>query len=292
MKIINKRKPNNWVKFDRSLMRDKRLKSHHKIIYLLFCSLSESCENIYPSYSWIAEEVGYSYNGKHKVGSKEYDSALQQFVATNLEPLIKLGWIKKINNKGGSCDYEVFDHDCDPQEKSSNPPKKNLGGDPQEKSSISYKSIKLKETSVEPQPQNLEKKEELESFKNNPFYLEHKATRFPDLTDKEIDLKIKSFICDRNFTKFELMMTVLAEENQRVLKARKTNEWNKPNQNQPNTNNQNQNIETFSWSLTGRTYINHLKRVVYYDPVDFDYNTEKINKFLEKYNKLNYTILN
>lgn len=142
MRIINNRKPNNWVKFDRALMRDTRLKSPQKVLYLLFCSLSESMDSVYPSYAWIAEEVGYQYTGQAEKGSKDYESAMQQFIAYNLKPLIDLGWIKKTNNKGASCDYEVYDHDCgNPQEKSSDTPKKNLRGNPQEKSSTRYKNI-------------------------------------------------------------------------------------------------------------------------------------------------------
>jgi hypothetical protein len=145
MKIINKRKAEGWVKFDRSLMRDTRVKSNHKAIYLLFCSLSETCENVYPTYAWIAGEVGYKYEGKEEVGSPQYHAAMQAFVAYNLEPIIKLGWIKKINKSGSSCDYEIFDHDCgqesNPQEKSSNPPQKNLRGNPQEKSSTRYNEL-------------------------------------------------------------------------------------------------------------------------------------------------------
>lgn len=141
MQIINKRKNQGWVKFDRSLMRDTRLKSHHKVLYLLLCSLSDTCDQVYPTYSWIASEVGYQYSGKAEVGSYEYEDALQKFVSANLEPLINLGWIKKINKQGKSCDYEIYDHDCDPGEKSPNTPEKNLLGNPREKSPTSKKDI-------------------------------------------------------------------------------------------------------------------------------------------------------
>lgn len=284
-KIINKRKPNNWVRFDRSLMRDTRLKSHHKIIYLLFCSLSESCDNVYPSYSWIAEEVGYNYTGKHKKGSKEYESALQQFVSNNLEPLIKLGWIKKINNKGSSCDYEVFDHDCNeqnPQEKSWDTPKKNLRGNPQEKSWVSYKNIESKEKESTT-PENFEKQEQLDSFKNNPLYEENRLTRFPYLTDKQIDLKIKSFIYDRPYTKFEVMMSVLAEENQRVLKAKKTNEWYKPKEEEPKE-------KHTTIGLTGRSFLNHETKKGCLDYFDFDYNEQDLKDFKQKWEAKGYDI--
>jgi len=157
-------------------------------------------------------------------------------------------------------------------------------------------------------PQKNENKNEnknqevLDSFLNVPFYREHKLTRFPNLTDQEIKLKILSFTLDRPYTKFELMMTVLAEENTRKLKSQKTKEWygdkkdfykyqnNPVGRVLPDTNNQNSNIETFSWSLTGGTFVNHLKRKVFIDPFDFDYNTEKINEFLKKYKKDNYII--
>lgn len=128
MKIKNKRVSKQWVQYDRSLMRDKRLKSNHKQIYLLFCSLSESCNTVYPSYAWIAEEVGYEYNGKYEVGSKQYEWAMKKFVQENIQPLIDLGWIKKTNINGQSCDYEVYDHDCDRGEKTPHPVEKKVHG--------------------------------------------------------------------------------------------------------------------------------------------------------------------
>lgn len=58
----------------------------------------------------------------------------------------------------------------------------------------------------------------------------------------------------------------------------------------PDTNNQKENIETFSWSLTGGTFINHFKKIAYISPVDFDYNTNEITIFENKYKNLGYEI--
>jgi CRISPR/Cas system-associated exonuclease Cas4 (RecB family) len=144
MRIINNRKPNNWVKFDRALMRDKRIKSHHKVLYLLFCSLSESVDNVYPSYSWIAEEVGYNYTGEYEKDSNQYERAMKKFVAENLQPIIDIGWIKKTNNVGSSCDYIVYDHDCetfDREQKSTPTVNKKVHTHREQKGTLSYKNI-------------------------------------------------------------------------------------------------------------------------------------------------------
>ena len=154
MKINNKRnRLNNWVAFDRSLMRDKRIKSNTKTMYLLFDSLSQSCNNVYISYSYIAEEVGYEYKGKYEKGTKEYEDAMKKFVVYNLQPLIDLGWIKKTNKQGETCDWDVFDHDCEEYQKSTSNPgeksphtrEKNLHTHPGEKSPLSYKRVELEE---------------------------------------------------------------------------------------------------------------------------------------------------
>lgn len=138
-KITNKRKSAGFVRLDRSLLRDTRLKSNHKILYALFCSMSETMESVFPSYAWIAKEIGYEYTGKAKPGSEEYERALSKFISSNLEPIINLGWIKKINNNGESCEYEVYDHDCNPEQKSTHPLNKKVQGNPEQKSTPSNK---------------------------------------------------------------------------------------------------------------------------------------------------------
>lgn len=152
--IINKlKKTNSWVAFDRSLMRDTRLKSNHKIIYLLFRSFAESCENVFLSYSFIAEEVGYKYSGEFEKGSEQYERAMQKFVFENLKPLLELGWVKKINQIGKSCDWEIYDHDCpelepkNPEQKSTPTLNKKVQSNPEQKSTPSKKNIELEESS-------------------------------------------------------------------------------------------------------------------------------------------------
>jgi len=302
MKIINKRKPNNWVKFDRSLMRDTRIKSHHKIIYLLFCSLSEACENVYPSYSWVAEEVGYNYTGKYEIGSKEYESALQQFVATNLEPLIKLGWIKKINNNGGTCDYEVFDHDCYPQEKSSTTPKKNLRGDPQEKSSIRYKKNKIEELGEgqAPQKQNsyeVEKEikltnkqiEYLELVFCNPLFEMLRSDKFPKLTNKEIELAILQYAEGKHQLQFNSFMINLERTNNDKIqkemlekKANKNKEWYDPEKTKKEKYTQ--------IGVSGRSYLNNEEMTGFLARFDFDFDEENILNHKKEYEKQGYKI--
>lgn len=144
MKIINK-STKSWVAFDRSLMRDTRIKSNTKVLYLLFKSLSQTCDDVFISYSYIAREIGYVYHGAHPAGSESMERAMRKFVLTNLEALLKLGWIKKTNQVGESCDWEVYNHDSDPELKSTGTLNKKVQGDPEQKSSSSYKRVELEE---------------------------------------------------------------------------------------------------------------------------------------------------
>ena len=145
MKIIDKTTNNSWVAFERSLMRYTGIKSHTKVMYLLFKSLSQSCESVYMSYSFIAKEVGYEYKGKHPEGSEARERAMRKFVLSNLEPLLALGWIKKTNKVGESCDWEVHNCSLDPEQKSTGTLNKKVQGDPEQKSSSSYKRVELEE---------------------------------------------------------------------------------------------------------------------------------------------------
>jgi len=102
----------------------------------------------------------------------------------------------------------------------------------------------------------------LDSFLNVPFYPEQKLTRFPDLTDQEIKLKILSFTLDRPYTKFELMMTVLAEENTRKLKSQKTKEWygDKTEKEKAKEDTYEIDDRTFYSREAYETYLNSIKR--------------------------------
>lgn len=109
-KIINKRHAQPYITLDRAFIRDTRLEPTSKLIYGVLCALSESCENVYPSYGWLAEQIGYKYKGKHEVESPEYERAMKKYICENLQPLIDLNLIKKVENPGLTCDYEVHSY--------------------------------------------------------------------------------------------------------------------------------------------------------------------------------------
>lgn len=128
MQIFNKKK--NHKQFyigDRDFLRDKRLSADAKNIYIVLNSLAETCENICPSYNWIAQEIGYKTEGK------EYRS-ITRFISTKLDELINLNLIKKIVREGTSCDFEVYDYT----------PDKNVPGTPDKKvQGTLYKNVPL-----------------------------------------------------------------------------------------------------------------------------------------------------
>ena len=103
MPKINSKRKAVFARVDRELMRDKRLKSNHKLLYSLLCSLGESCENIFPSYEWLAQEIGYDTEGKS-------ENALYMFITRNLEPLIQYGLVSIEKNPDGTIDYNVHDY--------------------------------------------------------------------------------------------------------------------------------------------------------------------------------------
>lgn len=185
MRIINKTTISSWVAFERSLMRDTRIKSNTKVMYLLFKSLSQSCEKVYMSYSFIAQESGYVYNGAHPENSEARERAMRKFVLMNLEPLLELGWIKKTNKVGESCDWEVYDCDCNPEQKSTGTLNKKVQGDPEQKSSSSYKSIELKEKVRSSMDFSYS-----EILRTNPNYEMLRANKFPGLSDEDIDVEL------------------------------------------------------------------------------------------------------
>jgi hypothetical protein len=113
-KITSKRK-SRFALMDRALMADKRIKGHHKILYTLLCSLAESCDNVFPSYAWLAEQVGYDYNPSAEIldevrAEANRERAMRKFIDTHLEPLEELGLVKRTHNVGGHCDFEVEEY--------------------------------------------------------------------------------------------------------------------------------------------------------------------------------------
>jgi hypothetical protein len=189
MKIINKFSQ-SWVSFDRSLMRDTRIKSNHKIIYLLFRSFAESCDNVFLSYSYIAKEIGYEYTGEFEKDSPQFERAMRKFVFENLQPLLDLGWIKKINNNGSSCDWEVYDHDCNPEPKSTETVNQKVQGNPEPKSTHSNKISSYKKLDLSLSTEQSEKTENLDwksDILHHPLFERSRFIDFKDLDGKEID---------------------------------------------------------------------------------------------------------
>jgi len=182
--IINKLDKKGYVQFERSLMRDKRIKSNNKVMYLLLVSLAETCENVFPSYSWIADEVGYSYNGKHEVGTQEYERAMRKFVYENLEPLIELNMIKKINNIGESCDFEIYSYKSNPEQKSTGTVNKKVQGYPEQKSTGSNKE----EERERRRDKESKREQSINNIKTHELFAPSQKAKFSNLNEKEIDL--------------------------------------------------------------------------------------------------------
>jgi hypothetical protein len=74
------------------------------MLYLVLQSLAESCDNIYPSYTWLAEQVGYDCKGKDP-------SSPKKVIARALEPLVEIGLIRVTNREGYTSDYDIEDYD-------------------------------------------------------------------------------------------------------------------------------------------------------------------------------------
>jgi hypothetical protein len=120
--LINKTKPDNYVKTDRSLLRDKRLKPTPKLIYSLLHNLAKSCEKVFPTHFWIAIEIGVeteptpeeiATHGLEKARANK-DRAVRKYIRENLEPLLHLGLIKAVETPGKGYDYEIYDYDPEP----------------------------------------------------------------------------------------------------------------------------------------------------------------------------------
>jgi hypothetical protein len=152
--IKSKIKREFYVQLDRELLKDKRLKPASKILYGLFVSMSATMEAIYPSYSWIASEIGYEYNGKHKIGTPSYERAMKKYVKSIMQPLVELGLIKQTNNTGEKCDYEVHDYTPNREQKSSHHREQKSSHHREQKSSPSNKEYSDKERGVYTPPPN------------------------------------------------------------------------------------------------------------------------------------------
>ena len=153
-KLINKMRPRAWVSLDLELMRDKRLNSDQKLIYARLCNLAQSCENVFPTYTWIASEIGYDTevadNATEEEKAKKYD-AIRRFISRQLAELENLKLIVKVANPGKSNDYEIYDYTpenketCTPDKNVQAPPDKNVQGTPDKNVLIDKKEEKEKE---------------------------------------------------------------------------------------------------------------------------------------------------
>lgn len=134
-KLINKTSPDGWVKMERELLSFKGLKPTPKLIYSLLRNLAQSCENVFPTYFWIAEHIGYEteVDPEELEGKTEEEAGLimenkrnatNKFVKYNLAPLLHLGLIRAVPRPGKGYDYEIYDFDR--VEKSTHPVEKNL----------------------------------------------------------------------------------------------------------------------------------------------------------------------
>jgi hypothetical protein len=220
-KIINKRK-SRYATIDRDLMRDKRLKSNHKLLYALLCSLSESCDNTVPSYKWLAEQIGYETEGKT-------EQALQMFMIRNLEPLIKLGMLRIVERKGFSNDYEIYEYTpptfiFNPQQKCEDSPNKNVETTPNKNVTPynSYIENRIENTDVSsdnpPKNQN-PYSQTLESIKANPLFEIQQKTFFANLTPTEQDLHIQTYLADYPKATFSSIMGFLTEKAEKKKRA-------------------------------------------------------------------------
>jgi hypothetical protein len=166
-KIINNLPPESYVKLDRELLRDKRLSAESKLLYGVFVALARSCENVFPSYRWLASEIGYEYESR----DENYDEAKAEkatgaYIAKYVEELVRLNMVIKIVNPGKACDYQINNYN--PPLKSGDTPHEKVGGNPPLKSRGSIKSISIKneeeEEQPQPQPPQKEIKKEYERF--------------------------------------------------------------------------------------------------------------------------------
>jgi hypothetical protein len=101
-KLINKTTPKQFFVGDRAMLRDKRLSADAKNIYIVLRSLGESCDNVCPTYPWIANEIGYETEGKS-------NQSISRFILAKMEELEKLEMILRVRKDRG-YDYEIYDY--------------------------------------------------------------------------------------------------------------------------------------------------------------------------------------
>jgi hypothetical protein len=108
-KIINKKTPKQFYLGDRQLLRDTRLSSDAKNIYQVLSSLAESCDNVCPSYIWLAQEVGYNIWKDEAETEQKSENTIMTWVRRNIEELINLKMVVQLRKDRG-FDYEIYDY--------------------------------------------------------------------------------------------------------------------------------------------------------------------------------------
>lgn len=109
-KVINKLKQRAFVNAERQLLADCRLTPYAKILYLVLQSLSECCENVFPSYKWLARETGYSLT--HDNGEPKSERSVFKYISGYISELSTHNLINQVpqSDKQG-FDYEVFQYE-------------------------------------------------------------------------------------------------------------------------------------------------------------------------------------
>jgi hypothetical protein len=111
-RVINKTRAKQFFIGDRELLREKRISADAKNIYIVLRSLSETCDNVCPSYLWIAFEIGYESTGKT-------EQATCQFISRKIHELVSMKMVQQLRKSKG-FDYEVYDYDVDVVQESLN----------------------------------------------------------------------------------------------------------------------------------------------------------------------------
>jgi hypothetical protein len=193
-RIINKKTPKHFYIGDRQLLRDTRLSSDAKNIYQVLSSLAESCENVCPSYTWLANEVGYITEGK------EYRS-IHRWVSSKIDELTELKMVVSILRPGTSCDFEVYDYTPDkkvqatPDKKVQATPDKKVQATPDKKVHLEERDEKKEFNTLSKNKENFDLQEKINEIKGNPLI----ATLLGPIDELNIPEKAKEKLTERAF---------------------------------------------------------------------------------------------
>lgn len=151
--IINKT-TESYVVATRALLADIELTQTAKVLYLVFLSLAQSCDNVFPSYKWLASQIGYQTAMKPETKIKfttaaeleiHIEQCIGKYIKQYTDELHNAELVTKSLEKGSVHTYSVKNyHSRDPVEKSKGSPEKKVGGNPVEFSTVSTKSLSNK----------------------------------------------------------------------------------------------------------------------------------------------------